>query len=592
MNNKEKARYAIISTIVAILLCFSYLGGLFHGLETFLEDTLFSPKPIDQRLVIVAIDDKSIQQIGQWPWPRKVFADFVEKLNKDKPLSLGIDVIWSEESRVGKFDDTYLANAFSKVDYPVVLATQADNLNLDNNGKLITNSLLKPLSQFQNKNVSLGLVNVVTDNDGVTRKYFKGKLRKDDVEIIPFAEQLLLVSEVALLERKINPQTNPERIYFAGSPGSIRTISFADILYGNTEKLKDKIILLGATAPSLHDSQKVPTGGGREMSGVEIHGQIANMFLSNLFLTDLKTKFALIWIILASFVSCLLFFFIRRIEFVVLTNVIIGIIYLIGIIILFDKGAVVNMIHVTLSWGLTTLSLGLYKSLIGEKERKIIKATFSKYVSPHVLEELLTSPEKVVLGGEEKEITVLFSDIRGFTSISEKTTPTELVRILNMYFSAVTKKIIEKDGVLDKYIGDAIMAFWGAPLGEPLQADKAVEAGLGMLEALDELNVVLRTQGDPEIKIGVGIYTGKAVVGNVGSEHRFDYTAIGDTVNASSRIEGITKEYKTPLIIGDTTLEKIVHKEKFETKPLGEVLVKGKSKPILIYAVTRANKRA
>ena len=154
-----------------------------------------------------------------------------------------------------------------------------------------------------------------------------------------------------------------------------------------------------------------------------LHGQIANMFLSNLFLTDLKTKFALIWIILASFVSCLLFFFIRRIEFVVLTNVIIGIIYLIGIIILFDKGAVVNMIHVTLSWGLTTLSLGLYKSLIGEKERKIIKATFSKYVSPHVLEELLTSPEKVVLGGEEKEITVLFSDIRGFTSISERPRP-------------------------------------------------------------------------------------------------------------------------------------------------------------------------
>ncbi len=585
MNKSERVKYLSITLLIAILVSFSYVGGLFHGIETFLEDTLFSPKPIASRIVIVAIDDKSIQQIGQWPWPRKVFADFVEKLNTNKPISLGIDVIWSEESRLGKFDDVYLSNAFTKINYPVVLATQADKLNLNDEGKLFANSLLTPLPEFKTKNTSLGLVNVITDNDGVTRKYFKSNLENADTSVAPFAEKLLSVSNLPITNRT----ENPERIYFAGGASSIRTISFADVLYGDSaETLKDKIVLLGATAPSLHDSQKTPTGAGLEMSGVEIHGHIVNMLINNISLTDLKTYLTLIWILFASTISCLLFFFIRRIEFVVLVNVIIGVVYLVATIILFDKGVVVNMIHITLSWVLTTLSLGLYRSLIGEKERKIIKATFSKYVSPHVLDELLSSPEKVVLGGEEKEITVLFSDIRGFTSISEKTTPTELVRILNMYFSAVTKKIIEKDGVLDKYIGDAIMAFWGAPLDEPLQADKAVEAGLGMLEALDELNVVLRAQGDPEIAIGVGIYTGKAVVGNVGSEHRFDYTAIGDTVNAGSRIEGITKDYKTPLIIGDTTLEKIKDKTKFETKPLGEVVVKGKSKPILIYSVKRA----
>jgi adenylate cyclase len=196
----------------------------------------------------------------------------------------------------------------------------------------------------------------------------------------------------------------------------------------------------------------------------------------------------------------------------------------------------------------------------------------------------------VSLGGEEKEITVFFSDIRGFTTLSEKTTPKELVRILNRYFTAMSEEILKNAGVLDKYIGDAIMAFWGAPVDDPGQADNALKAALGMLAKLKELNEELRASGDPEINIGIGIYTGPAVVGNMGSEQRFDYTVMGDTVNVASRLEGLNKEYQTRLIIGESTKNKITLRlaqgeKDYKFRFLGSVAVKGRKEPLNIYTL-------
>jgi adenylate cyclase len=321
------------------------------------------------------------------------------------------------------------------------------------------------------------------------------------------------------------------------------------------------------------------------MQGVEIHAQIANMLLENYRLTPLPAGITILWILGAALLSMGLMFFMGRFEVAIGTIVGIGLIYIILGIILFESGTVVNLIHVTLAWLVPTIALSLYRFFSSEKERRMIRQTFSKYVAPHVLTELLAHPERIALGGEEREITVLFSDIRGFTSLSENTKPIELVRILNTYFSAVTKRIFENDGVLDKYIGDAIMAFWGAPMESPLQADKAVMAALGMIETLEALNREFVKNGDPEIKIGIGIYTGRAVVGNIGSEHRFDYTAIGDAVNAASRIEGLTKEFKTPILIGETTKSKLT--KTFTITPLGESSVKGRLEKITVYGVEK-----
>jgi adenylate cyclase len=190
----------------------------------------------------------------------------------------------------------------------------------------------------------------------------------------------------------------------------------------------------------------------------------------------------------------------------------------------------------------------------------------------------------VILGGEEREVTVLFSDIRGFTTLSEATAPHELVAVLNRYFTLMTNEVFKHQGVLDKYIGDAIMAFWGAPIADPLQADHALAAARGMIDRLKEFNAELVREGKPTIDIGVGLYTGPVVVGNIGAESRFDYTVIGDTVNTASRLEGLNKEYGTHVIIGESTKQKLT--ASYPLSPLGGVKVKGKEQSVEIYAVT------
>ncbi len=187
------------------------------------------------------------------------------------------------------------------------------------------------------------------------------------------------------------------------------------------------------------------------------------------------------------------------------------------------------------------------------------------------------------MGGEEKFITILFSDIRGFTGVSEKLSPQKLVGMLNQYFNAMSEEILKHKGILDKYIGDAIMAFWGAPVPDENQADNAVQAAIGMKEQLENFNKKQKEKGQPEINIGIGIYSGLAVVGNVGSETRFDYTAIGDSVNIASRIEGLTKTYQTKIIISETVKEKL--KEKYFLELLGSVSIRGRNEPVKIYKI-------
>ncbi|MBD3304282.1 hypothetical protein GF343_03985 [Candidatus Woesearchaeota archaeon] len=220
--------------------------------------------------------------------------------------------------------------------------------------------------------------------------------------------------------------------------------------------------------------------------------------------------------------------------------------------------------------------------VLNRKKSKIqIVKAFNKYVSPAVLGEILKDPEKIKLGGDRREITVFFSDIRGFTSISEGLTPEQLVHVLNEYLTAMTDIIMKHQGVVDKYIGDAIMAFWGAPLSQPDHAKLACSTSLDMIKELAVLRERWKKEGFPEIRIGIGLNTGNAVIGNMGSYERFDNTAMGDTINLGSRLEGLTKQYGAEIIISEFTQKEI--KNSFVTRKLDLVAVKGKKKPIFIY---------
>ena len=574
-----KLPYLFIVLVVGLIVSASFYGGFFAGLENFFEDLLFSEKYFNNaEIVILGIEDESIRNIGQWPWPRKVFADAFLKLNQNPPAAVGLDVIFSEPSRLGVLDDLALADALNKISYPVVMPAEALPLILEN-GKARAGSLLKPIGVVENsKNVSLGHVNLILDKDSVVRRFpltvsdmkaFSYELVKKSGKEIPNEDSLLDIN----------------RIVYALPPSQIRYMSFWSVLEDEDSlyKLKDKIVLIGATAADLHDEQLSSFSRGRAMSGVGIQASTVNMLLNGYRLNALSARASISWILIASVLSALIFMVMRSSLQAVLLNIAMGFGYLILIILLFDKGIAVNFLHMNFAWIFSTLSLFGYRYLLVDREKHELKNLFSKYVSKDVLNEILSDPSKVKLGGEEKEVTVFFSDIRGFTTISEKTTPKELVRILNKYFTAMTKEVLDNGGVLDKYIGDAIMAFWGAPIDDPDQAENALKASLKMLEKLKELNKELKSIGDPEINIGIGLYTGPAIVGNVGSDLRFDYTVMGDTVNVASRLEGLNKEYKTQIIIGETVKNKIKGHYKF--KFLGSVAVKGRKEPLNIYTV-------
>ncbi|MBI4225081.1 MAG: adenylate/guanylate cyclase domain-containing protein [Candidatus Sungbacteria bacterium] len=587
----DKIRAFGITLCAGIIVAVSFWLGLFQGLEFFFEDLLVRPKPASADVVVIAIDDASLQKIGQWPWPREIFARTLAVLNNNPPAVVGVDIMLSEPSGRGAADDAALRTVLAGITYPVVFPAEASPLVLSETDKAPrAENLLTPLALFIDniERVSLGHANFILDPDGIVRKFplliaTQYPSARPGV-LAAFGYEILKQGGYAIPDEK-KLDAIP-RIAYSALPGSIRKISFSRLLDGGEETgtmLRDKIVLIGVTAPDLHDTKLTPFSRGTEMPGVELQAQIVTMLQSGYRLVPLAPFLAYLWILAAALLPALFFFLWPRSLKPLAASVAAGVAYMVAIAVLFENGIVVNMLHTHFAWLLSTSALFAYRYLSGERERKEIKKLFGKYVSPRVLEEILVDPAKVALGGEEREVTVLFSDIRGFTTLSEKTSPQELVRILNKYFSAMSAEIVNREAVLDKYIGDAIMAFWGAPLDDPLQADHALAAAKGMIAALKKLNEELAAAGDPEIAIGIGIHTGRAVVGNIGSEFRFDYTLIGDTVNVASRLEGLNKEHKTTLIISENTKNKL--REPHELRSLGEVSVKGRAEPLHVYTL-------
>lgn len=576
---QEKVNFLGIAAVIGFLVSVSFYFGFFSGLENFLEDLLFFPKSIHQDIVIISIDSDSISKIGQWPWPREVFGKALLEFQKNPPKVVGIDVIFSEASRLGNSDDSALAKALNQVSYPVVLPAEAQPLILEKDKLPRAGKFLKPLPALESaKSVSLGQVNLILDRDGVARRF---PLKIDSLSAMPYE----IVKKSGLAIPSEENLSNVIRIVFSGSTGSIRRVPFWRVLEDNIgELLKDKIVLIGATSPDLHDEKPTPFSSGTQMSGVEIQANIVNMLVSGYRLVPLSPVFMVLWIFLAALFAEATFLLLKGEILPLAGNLVLGLTYLIIAFFLFEFGIAANLIHLNLAWILSTAGLLSYRYFASEKGRREMKQVFSKYVSKDVLEEILQNPSKVKLGGEVREVTVFFSDVKGFTALSEKTSPQELVQVMNEYFTLMTEEVLKRGGVLDKYIGDAIMAFWGAPIGDDQQADHALQAAIAMTKKLKLLNVKLQKNGKPEIGMRIGIYTGPALAGNIGSEFRLNYTVMGDTVNVASRLEGVNKEYGTQIIIGESTKNKLIGK--YNLKHLGTAQVKGKEEKISIFTIS------
>jgi adenylate cyclase len=366
-------------------------------------------------------------------------------------------------------------------------------------------------------------------------------------------------------------QTFPIRSYsgYATTPPGVND------RWPRTKALDNKIVMVGAFARGIADDQKTTPYG--LMYGIEMHANALNTILMDNFLIPVSP-----WIdfaILAGLIMIVAFLTgrIQALWAFVLTLIFILALFFTTTMIFESRQLIVNFTSPAIGMLLSLVSIVAYRAMTEERDKRIIKNMFGTYLSPKVVEQILDTPPE--LGGLDKNLTVFFSDIRGFTTLSESMTPQELVKMLNRYLSAMTDIILDLDGTLDKYEGDAIMAFWGAPLPAEDHAFLACKASVKQLEVLAQLNA--DAPPERQINIGIGLNSGIMTVGNMGSTQRMDYTLIGDNVNLGARLEGTNKAYGTRIIISEYTYEMV--KDKVIARELDNIRVKGKNKPVLIY---------
>ncbi len=541
----------ILGTVGSLLLMSVLLfTGILSSLSSQASDKLYVLKPAPENIVVLAVDDKSLQEIGRWPWNRSVYSGLITKLQGS--TAIGFDISFFEQS----IDDEAFTSAINNSNVPIVLASE---FSFDNGKKF-----LKAIAS----KAKFGHVNLQPDKDGVVRQL------TGDIDGVPSFS-----SAIAGLESPVIVQKNA-LIPFSQQP---IVIPIADVISGRVAVPAGKVVLIGVTAPDFHDDHLTPVSRRAKMPGVLIHAQSIKAMQSGEYLSKQALGSIAFWMVLLSGISALMFWRFRLSIASLATLALAGSYVWYGKY-LFTAGVVADLLHPVATAALTGIACtaGLYSA--EKKHRAWISNVFGKYVSKEVAGEIMKAMHtggEIKLGGEKRAITVLFSDIRGFTTLSEGMKPEELVALLNEYLTAMTSIIIKHKGVVDKYIGDAIMAFWNAPIEQKDHAYLAVSSAKEMVEELSKLQESWKKRSLPQLKIGVGINTGEAVVGNMGSRERLSYTAMGDTVNLASRLEGLTKEYGVSITISDTAYE--IVKEKIACRKLDIVQVKGKKKPVAVY---------
>jgi adenylate cyclase len=679
------------------LYFFTFLGDRPTPLFQFLQrlefdslDTRFryrppSATPVDPRIVIVDIDQRSQEVLGKWPFSRTNFAKMMDVLREDGAKVVAFDItfdkpdqtaapirkIWADiearRKRGEKIDPKYeewIRSLASEYDAdaqfgtalkrfgPVVLGNfflrkeelaGIDDATLDQYADLIywfamsknavnSNTGKQDFAELVRKydregdlfsatvanipvlanpddpdKTSIGFFNISSDADGVLRRsmlalpfgrsrdmndwQIHGSLEVQTLRLylgLPAAQLTADYNQIGMVQLEFGDKfrlrpdyTGHLQINYHGPRGTYPYVSIADVVTGKCDpaKFKDKIVFVGASATGIGD-QRTPPYGGINYPGVEVHANVLDNMLHNDFLVHgarqslwdvlLILFFGVplgIWMALVSprwmWFGFALFAPLVAVDYAA---------FLHGWWLNFSMPAVTLMGNV--------IAVSLYRALIEEKEKRRVRTAFGQFVPPEVIRRLLLDPGLVE--PKKTDITVMFSDIRGFTTISENLDAQDLALFLNQYLSDMTHIVFGHQGTLDKFIGDAVMAFWGAPYEEKGHAIRACNACLKMMDRVRAMQEKWEAEGKPKLDIGIGLNTGVASVGNMGSEQRKGYTALGDTVNLASRLEGLNKDYGTHIIINEST-HAAVKSEGFDFRELDLIRVKGKHQPVTIY---------
>jgi len=578
MKFGKQMKVSLLSSIMATIFTVFLLNG---PLERIYIDTLSylheGQTKVDD-VVIVGIDETSFQAMDmQWPWPREVHGELVNEISKFKPKSIVFDVVFSEPSN--EVSDNHFAEAISNAK-KVILASDLSFRE----GEYVSGVVeTRPIELFEKAGALVGLAGVEADVDMVVRHF-------------PQFENTL--SEVASGEDY--PKGEEKRIIkYRGTSHSFKYISYFKFFMPEgvrKEDIEDKIILIGLDVkanPDMTSSQKdsFPSPFTRfdaqSMPGVELHANlISNLinknsvsYKSNIFnMILLLLNFVMVsWICSAwKPISSLLYGAFICFGWMALASY------------FWMEGSFINSLTSFPIFLLTYIASGGHAYLTEGKQKKMIKGAFAQYLSPDMVDSLIEEPDKLKLGGEKRVMSIMFCDVRGFTAISEalKTKPEKLTEVINVLLTHLSKDILDCKGTIDKYMGDCIMAFWNAPLINDNHPEDAIESARKMMLTMAEVNKIVQKSGDIDfdLKIGIGVGTGECVVGNMGSDQRFDYTVLGDVVNLSSRLEGQTKSYGVTTIISSNTYSKVKN-DIGDIIELDKIQVKGKTEPETIFGL-------
>jgi adenylate cyclase len=691
LSHQTHAAIAVVATAVGLVLfAYSGIAGSQSAGFLFLQDIeqrtldlrfgMRGKRVVDPRIVIVGIDDKTLQTIGSYPLPRSDYALLVRQLKQEgarvvafdvtfptAASSEALDVLARLHSEIGpslpaglqnkvqqleqqsdvdaqfaasikdagnvvlghlflsaersKFTDPKRAEAYFDIAwakaFPQILKVKSGNQDFDlgrawvQGGGSVAAGVEANLPKLAEAAASYGFFNIAPDADGTIRRALF-VIRYQDQDFFPsLALQVLRQYEsipdqqiaayisangmerIQFGDHELHPwQNGSALINYAGPYHSYPHYSMVDVLDGTVpvDAFRDRIVLVGGTALGIGDLRNTPfEKEGSGYMGVEVHANI----LDNLLHSAEPQRTFLIRgsseeIVDISFIVCFgiglgLWFGHSRPLIATLTAMV-----ALGAFLCF---VYYGFVH----WGrwysfvipAATLvgsyaSITSYRVIHEEREKRKIRKTFSQYLSPGVIALIEKDPQKYIRpGGEVRDLTVMFSDIRDFTSLSEGLTPDDLVQLLNQYLSAMTDILFRNLGTLDKYIGDAIMAFWGSPYPQQDHAYRACCCALDMIAGLEKLNRKWAEQGRREISIGIGLNTGPVNVGNMGSDKRLAWTVMGDNVNLASRLEGMTKQYRSRVIISESTYCQVAHQ--FVAREVDRIRVKGKEQPVVIY---------
>ena len=576
------------------------------------------------RVKIIAVDQSSLANQAAdgnaWPWPRSMYKPVLTFLARGGAAAAAFDIIFSESGSFGVEDDKSFAQTVAESPFPVISATAAESRTAsiseaDNENKLLARlqampmtrawrqllgsgadvsgqTLRAPYPELLAASQGFGMVNGEADADGLFRHYVLG-FKRGNLRIPSLAAAL---TASAVRGRDITPPEGAAgsrgvMLRFFGPKATIRTYAVGQIIESERrlesgekpliapEEFRDAVVLVGYTAPELQDLRPAPVAN--DMPGVEVHATAVDNLLTGRVVRQAPLALTALMTLAAALIAAAAVLFFSSVTRAVLAAALAGtLLWLAG----YAAAAAAWWLPVV--WPLLSLSaatlaaLGVQYHQEGRAHR-FIRNVFRHYVSPAVIEQIIRDPRALALGGERRELSIFFSDVAGFTTISEQLPAEQLAQLLTRLLSAMSDVIQARGGTVDKYVGDAIVAFWNAPLNQSDHALSAVQAALDCQEKLRAMNSAFKRDFGLELRLRIGIHTGMVSVGNFGSHDRFNYTVVGDTANLASRLEGANKAFGTNVLISESTHAALGGR--IPARKLGAVRVVGRREPVAVY---------